>query len=133
MNADKKEPQIVKKDLKMEPTTPGNQRGGRGGNFAPRGMNRGGRGGHGGFNNPQGPKRESPAPGASRGNVVFIMNGEFNLLTGKNITKTFSTAVNRSCANWCSLSIFGFSTSHLFLPKPLKSINLKQNSFLNEG
>ena len=59
-----------KKELKQEPATPGNNpnmRGGRGGRGG------GGRGGgRGGFMNQQGGnKRDSPAPGALRGNISF--------------------------------------------------------------
>ena len=73
-------------NVKQEPSTPqgGNQMSGggprgRGGNFGGRGgPGRGGRGGRGGgFNNPQAGggganKRDSPAPGASRGNFDLI-------------------------------------------------------------
>ena len=68
-----------KENVKQEPATPqganqsagGPRGGGRGGNFGGRGVGRG-RGGRGGFNNQssQGAnKRDSPAPGASRGNL----------------------------------------------------------------
>jgi hypothetical protein len=52
------------KEMKQEISTPGNMGGMRGG----RG---GGRGGRGGFNNQMANRRDSPAPGGSRGRFGF--------------------------------------------------------------